>query len=289
MALAVGDPMTLPRVGFVTAVEIGAACIDTIAEMGGRLELVVTLSETTAPRKSGRVDVAAVAREHEFPLMTVAHINDAAPLEAIRESGLDWLFVVGWSQIVGPKVLATPQHGAIGAHPTLLPAGRGRAPIPWTILRGLDESGVTFFVLDEGVDSGPIIAQDRFSIAADETATTLYAKVIASHRRMMRTVWPMVVAENVQRQPQNEALATYWAKRNPEDGEIHSTITVAEADRLVRATTRPYPGAFVQTPTGRTTIWAGQMERPPLATRSLVVELVDGKFWGTDFETREPG
>ena len=119
--------MKVPRVGFVTAVEIGTACIEGIARIGGQLKLVVTLSEDTDPAKSGRADVAAVARAHEIPLVTVAHINDADALLAIQGADLDWLFVIGWSQIVGPGVLSSPRRGAIGAHPTLLPAGRGRS------------------------------------------------------------------------------------------------------------------------------------------------------------------
>ena len=249
--------------------------------------LVITLAEDIDPTKSGRADVAAFAQAHNFPLVTVAHINDADALLAIQGADLDWLFVIGWSQIVGPGVLSSPRRGAIGAHPTLLPAGRGRAPIPWTILKGLDESGVTFFIMDEGVDTGPVIGQDRFRIDSDETATTLYAKVVASHQRMIRAVWPMIVADIVEGRPQNAAHASDWPKRTPADGEIDSTMTVAHADRLVRATTRPYPGAFITAATGRIIIWAGQTERPFPSTQSLPIELVDGTFWAVDYEIDE--
>jgi len=279
--------MKTPRVGFVTAVEIGTACIDAIAHLGGHLDLVVTLAEDTDPAKSGRADVAAVAGAYDFPLVTVAHINDPGALMAIQQADLDWLFVIGWSQIVGPDVLSSPKRGAIGAHPTLLPKGRGRAPIPWTILKGLEESGVTFFIMDEGVDTGMIIGQDRFNVDADETATTLYAKVIDSHRRLIRRVWEMILADEVRGEPQDDAYATIWPKRTPADGEIHATMTVAEASRLVRATTRPYPGAFIKGPTGRITIWAGQTEQRPATTSSLPVELGDGTFWATDYESRD--
>lgn len=273
------------RIGFVTAVEIGAACIDTIAELGGWLELVVTLDDATDPSKSGRADIAALANDLGFASTKVSHINARQAIAAVEAARLDWLFVIGWSQIVGPEMFATLARGAIGAHPTLLPTGRGRAPIPWTILKGLAETGVTFFVMDEGVDTGPIVAQDHFAVAPDETATTLYAKVTQSHRRVMRDLWPRLLAGDVTAQPQDDSLASYWPKRTPEDGEIRAAMTLVEVDRLVRATTRPYPGAFISAPGGRTTIWAGHTEKP--ATPALAIELTDGTYWATDYEARD--
>jgi len=147
------------------------------------------------------------------------------------------------------------RQGAIGMHPTLLPQGRGRAAIPWAILKGLDRTGVTMFKLDAGVDSGPVIAQREVAIGPRETATTLYARVEAAHRDLMRVAWANLSAGRVTLTPQDESLATYWPGRMPEDGRLLPTMTVAEADRLVRAVTEPYPGAFIDGPDGRLRVW----------------------------------
>ena len=100
-------------------------------------------------------------------------------------------------------------------HPTLLPQGRGRAAIPWAILKALPETGVTLFQLDEGVDTGPIIAQKVLPIAANETATTLYERVADAHRSLIGQVWPNLPSGNVQRRIQDESQATIWPGRTP--------------------------------------------------------------------------
>jgi methionyl-tRNA formyltransferase len=165
---------------------------------------------------------------------------------------LDWLFIIGWSQVAHEEVLSAPAKGAIGMHPTLLPVGRGRAAIPWAILQGLDVTGVTMFQLDGGVDTGPIIAQKTIPLTADSDAGQLYEAVDRAHVELMREIFPKLCEGSLDPQPQDDGLATEWPVRSPEDGEIRTDRSVADAERLVRATTRPYPGAFF-----------GSARRPP--------------------------
>ncbi len=154
------------------------------------------------------------------------------------------------------------------------------------ILKGLEESAVTMFQLDEGVDSGPILYQAGFSVAPDETATTLYSKVSDAHRTAIREVWPGLEAGILEPIPQDESRATYWKGRTPDDGEIRETMRVVEVDRLVRATTRPYPGAFVERANGRLRIWAGRPASADPYPAAGVVRLgfADGEYDVTDAE-----
>ena len=142
------------KFGFVTCVELGLSCMEEIYAAGGELDLAITLHDDRAINKSGRVYLDDFCGARGIDLVKVRHINDSEAIEAIRSREIDWLFIIGWSQIAGPQVLAAPTHGVHGIHPTLLPEGRGRAPIPWAILKGLKETGVTLFKLDEGVDTG---------------------------------------------------------------------------------------------------------------------------------------
>ena len=270
------------RVGFVTAVEIGAACIREIEALGGPLDLIMTLREDTDPSKSGRADVASLAEGMNVPLVRVRSINDDDAVGALRAADLDWLFIIGWSQIASERVLAVPRLGALGAHPTLLPEGRGRAPIPWTILKGLTESGVTLFVLDDGVDTGPVVEQVKYPVAPNETALSLYAKAEAAHRELIRRVWPHVTSGSITALPQEDANATYWPTRRPSDGKIVRSMTVESVDRLVRAVTRPYPGAFVKTPASTIRVWRGSMDDPHEAD-ALAINCADGIFWATEY------
>jgi methionyl-tRNA formyltransferase len=259
--------------------------MEEIYAAGGQLDLVLTLHDDKARKKSGRIRPDAFCKLNGIPLVKIGHINDAEAGIAIRAHKLDWLFIIGWSQIAGEDVLRAPHRGALGMHPTLLPEGRGRAAIPWAILKGLPRTGVTLFRLDPGVDTGPIAAQVEIPIAPDETATSLYQRVSEAHRRLLREAWPGLTNDTVRFIPQDESLATYWPGRTPEDGRILPDMTVGEVDRLVRATTRPYPGAFIEEGGVATRIWRGRIagrEPPPSGARRVV--LADGAYDALEWE-----
>lgn len=247
------------RIGFVTCVQLGLHCLEAVAARGGRFEVVVTLPGESARAKSGRVDVDEFCARTGTSLLKVANINDEQAMARLREARLDWLLIIGWSQIARGPLLAIPRLGTLGMHPTLLPEGRGRASIPWAILKGLPETGVTLFKLDEGTDSGPIAAQRRIPIAPDEDATTLYRKVAETHADMLVEAWPALLRGDVEFREQDHSRATVWPGRKPEDGRLRLDMTAADAERLVRAVTRPYPGAFLDTTDGRIRVWKAEI------------------------------
>lgn len=227
-----------------------------IYDSGGELALSLTLRDEMSRTKSGRVYLDDFCESRNVPLVKVGHVNDEAAIAAVRDARIDWLFIVGWSQIAGPAMLRTPSRGVLGMHPTLLPQGRGRAAIPWAILRGLPNTGVTLFKLDEGVDNGPILAQRGVAIEERETATTLYAKIDRAHAELLHENWSAIVHDRVTMQAQDERLATLWPGRMPEDGRLTADMGVADAERLIRAVTHPYPGAFIDEHGLRIRIWA---------------------------------
>lgn len=193
-------------------------------------------------------------------LFKINHINDKEVLEAIKQYEIDWLFIIGWSQIAGEPVLETPTYGCIGMHPTLLPEGRGRAAIPWAILKGLDKTGVTMFRLDAGVDTGDIIGQGVIDMDETTTATELYEKVDEMHIRLIRDYWKDIVNNTVELKKQDDSIATEWPGRKPADGEIFESMTMQEAERLVRAVTHPYPGAFYIKNGKKVIIWKAKVQ-----------------------------
>lgn len=258
------------KLGFVTCVQLGLSCMQAIYQSGGALSLAMTLPDDRALAKSGRVFLDDFCAEYQIPLIKSPHVNNAAVIEAIRAAAIDWLFIIGWSQIAGPELLAAPKQGVLGMHPTLLPQGRGRAAIPWAILKKLDKTGVTLFKLDQGVDTGPIAAQQIIPLAADETATTLYARVDQAHVQIMKDFIPKLLAHQITLLPQDETLATEWPGRRPEDGQIDPTGSVWEAERLVRAVTRPYPGAFYFEDGKKVVVWQATVsETQPLEGKFL--------------------
>ncbi len=246
------------KIGFVTCVQLGLSCIEEIYKIGGKLDLLITLKDEQAKDKSGRIYLDDIAKKHNVDLLKVKNINNNIAIETIKKHELDWLFIIGWSQIAKKDVLNTPKKGCIGMHPTLLPEGRGRAAIPWAIIKKLDKTGVTMFKLDEGVDTGDIILQGEIPLHPSITATELYSKVNEMHVELIRRSWNDIVLDKLKLIPQDNSKATEWLGRTPSDGEIFPTMTMDEAETLVRATTHPYPGAFYIKKDKKTIVWSAE-------------------------------
>lgn len=276
------------RVAFATCVQLGLSCMEEIYNVGGSLELLITLLDSQSPNKSGRVYLDDFAGAHGIPLLKSRNINDDEVITQLKESRIDWLFIIGWSQIARETLLSTPKLGCIGMHPTLLPIGRGRAAIPWAILKGLDRTGVTMFKLDEGVDTGPVIGQEVIPIGPKETATTLYDKVNRAHVSLISRYWLPIVRNEITLTPQNDSEATQWPGREPEDGEIFGDMTMAEAERLVRAVTKPYPGGFYREKDRILRIWSAEAtDCIDEKDSGLAIELRDGYLIPIDFELEQ--
>jgi methionyl-tRNA formyltransferase len=225
------------------------------------------------------------------PRTKFRNVNDPDAVAAISAASLDWLFIIGWSQIARPPVLNATRLGVLGMHPSLLPIGRGRAAVPWAIILGLAETGVTLFKMDEGVDTGPIIAQIRLPLGERETASSLYRRVDDAHRSLMAQVWPKLASGELQPVPQDPARATVWEARTPAQGRLTDGMSIEEADRLVRAVTRPYPGAFIDIGDRRLRVWAAHPARgnsrptpvsgstfPSLPFKDGTLEVDDGEW-----------
>jgi len=255
------------RIGFVTCVQLGLSCMEALYEAGGQLSFAMTLEDDQAVNKSGRVYLDDFCAERDIPLLKSRHVNNQDVIDAIGEYQLDWLFIIGWSQIASSQVLNAPKRGVLGMHPTLLPTGRGRAAIPWAILKGLDKTGVTLFKLDAGVDTGPIVDQVEIPLSTSTDAGMLYDLVDEAHVALMKKVVPALMADELVLREQDDRLATEWPGRKPEDGKINLSGSVYEAERLVRAVTRPYPGAFVELDGKRFVLW-----------RAEILNVDDGSF-----------
>jgi methionyl-tRNA formyltransferase len=262
--------------------------MEEIYKCGGKLDAVMTLPDDRARAKSGRVYLDDFCAATGVPLAKFANINDLAAVSWIQQMKLDWLLIIGWSQIARSELLAAVERGAIGMHPTLLPEGRGRSAIPWTILKGLSVTGVSMFQLDEGVDSGPLLGQRRVSVAERETATTLYRKVERAHRGLIRDTWPALVSDQITLVPQDDSLATVWPGRTPADGRLYPSMSVLEADRLIRAVTRPYPGAFFDVGRKRLRIWNATPAAFASARETgVILQFADGELIALDVEEEE--
>jgi methionyl-tRNA formyltransferase len=229
-----------------------------IYDAGGELVFAMTLPDDKAVNKSGRVYIDDFCHIRNINLLKISHINNPEVLQAIKLSGIDWLFIIGWSQIASIDILSAPKMGVLGMHPTLLPVGRGRAAIPWAILNGLEKTGVSLFKMDAGVDTGPVVAQFEIPLSPVTTATDLYSRVDAAHVELIHKTIPLLLSNKLNLVIQDESKATFWPGRKPEDGEINLNGSVFDAEKLIRAVTRPYPGAFYYEEKIKRIVWSAK-------------------------------
>lgn len=281
----------MPRaaiVGAVHSTEVAAKAV--IDAPDWDLQAVVSLPAELAHRHSDYCDLSSLCEEAGARFVETSQINDAATLEQIRECDLDLLLVIGWSQLCGPEFRQILPGRTLGYHPAALPRLRGRAAIPWTILSGDPITAGTIFHLADGADTGDIVAQKFFHLGERETAKSLYEK----HMRALERLVPETLAlagdcsGAIVGSPQDDAYATYGARRTPEDGRIDWTARVDDIDRLVRAVGEPYPGAFAMLGDARLIVHeavphsgAGKYAATPgqivaIDGTSLLVRTVDG-------------
>lgn len=280
---------------FIGGVDVSEACLRALCEAGTLPALALGYTERRSGA-SGFRDLGPLAAEFAFDLVRTDDVNEPDLVARVARLQPQVIFVIGWSQLVKRELLTVPPGDCVGIHPTDLPLGRGRAPIPWTILKQLDRTASTMFFLTEGVDDGDIIGKVAIDLDPRETATSLYAKHRAAHVELVRTHAAALLAGHAARQPQDHSQATYWEARRPEDGRIDPTLGVAEVDRLVRAVTHPFPGAFLdgQVPGSRLIVWAGETVPSTGASpgeivrsdRGLVLQCADAGLLLTDVEER---
>jgi len=135
--------------------------------------------------------------------------------------------------------------GVIGYHPASLPGNRGRHPIIWALVLGLKQSSSTFFFMDEGADSGDILSQVDFNIAAKDTARTIYDKLSGIARNQVKEFIKELKTGRTQRIQQDESESAYRRKRVKEDGKIDFRMSSDAICNLVRGLTHPYCGAHI--------------------------------------------
>jgi methionyl-tRNA formyltransferase len=207
------------------------------------------------PRPAGRAQVLTatpiVDAAHELAVrnvLTPERLRAPASVAAVLALSPGLLVLADYGQIVPGALLGLP-HGALNLHPSLLPRYRGATPIQAAILAGDGETGVTLMLMDEGLDTGPVLAQTRHHLDGTETAIVLEDALASEAGELLDVaLGPWLRGETrVMAQPAVGATSTRSFRR--EDGRLDPTRTAVELERQVRALV-PWPGSFVETPSG---------------------------------------
>jgi methionyl-tRNA formyltransferase len=180
--------------------------------------------------------VKSLAAELHLPVFQPERIRDEAAQDRIREVGPDVMVVVAYGQILPASLLEAPRLGTLNVHASLLPRHRGPAPIEWAILSGDTETGITIMQMDAGVDTGPILTQERVAIAADESAGRLEGTLAALGGRLLVRSLGDYAADRIRPFPQPAEGVTRAPRLTSEDGRLDpATMSAEEMDRRVRA------------------------------------------------------
>lgn len=228
----------------IGSVDSSKVVLEEMIRLNFPVDLVFSLDEKYSKNVSGYEPLHELAEAHHIPFRKFKNINEDPYVKEITDHHPDYIFVVGLSQLIKPEIIHAARIGTIGFHPTPLPKFRGRAALVWQVLLGIRETKCSLFFIDEGMDSGDIVAQEAYVIEDSDYAIDVQEKSNEALHRMIHRVLPQMLDGTVTSDKQNEEEATYLLKRTPEDGRIDWQEPVEAIQRLIRAVSKPYPGAF---------------------------------------------
>ncbi len=204
---------------------------------------------TQPDRASGRgrelkpPPVKVLAGELNLPIIQPEKLREAT--EQLKIWNPDVIVVAAFGQILKKEVLDLPKFGCINVHASLLPRWRGAAPINAAILAGDEETGVTIMKMDEGLDTGPMLAKKSIRLTPDDTAGSVFQTLSTLGAELLIETLPKMIDGSVTPQPQPEEGATYAPMLKKEDGKLNFNHSIYEIERRVRAM-NPWPSAWFE-------------------------------------------
>lgn len=233
---------------------IGCVGIDALLRNGYKIAAVFTHRDD--PNEQVWFNsVAELAASRGIRVFAPDDINHPLWAKKIKELGPDIIFSFYYRNLIKQPILDIPPAGCLNLHGSLLPKYRGRCPINWVLINGEKQTGVTLHYMTPRPDDGDIVCQKEVTIADQDTSRSLHQKAAEAASVMLDEILPRIKEGTVPRTPQDHSQATYYGGRRAEDGEIDWTASAREVRNLVRAVTRPYPGAFTYIANEKCLFW----------------------------------
>lgn len=241
------------RIVYIGSVIFSAKALKKLISIGA--EVVGVVTKNASAFNSDFFDLSSLAQTNEIAFHYTTNINSIETISWIKQLNPDIIFCFGWSNLIKKEVLEISRLGVIGFHPTLLPYNKGRHPLIWAKILGLDKTGSTFFFMDEGADSGDILSQEEFGINFEDDANVLYNKMIDTALNQIDDFHLKLKKGTFLKMPQNKDVGNNWRKRNMKDGLIDFRLNSLVICNLVRALTKPYVGAHIEYHNENVTVW----------------------------------
>lgn len=244
------------RIIFIGTPEFAVPSLRRLAESGYEISAVITQPDRPAGRgrKTRSSPVKEAALEMGLAVLQPPTLRHQAETQRISDLQPEAMVAVAYGQILRPDFLAIAPRGVINVHPSLLPKYRGASPIQSAILAGDDVTGVTIMLMDAGMDSGPILAQETAVIDATDTGGSLSARLADHGAQLLATTLFAWMGGRIPAMPQDDALATVTRTLNKDDGRIDWTRSAAQIERQIRAYD-PWPGSYTSLGGDAVFIW----------------------------------
>lgn len=268
-----------PRIAIAGSVNSSARVLRKLIDYEMNVQWVLGLDRAFSKKVSGFNDLKPIADSASLNFNYFQKLNDDWILQGIKNREIDLLFVVGLSQLVEKKLLNAPRVCCIGYHPTELPKGRGRAAIAWIIM-GKVNAAASFFILDEGTDSGPIIIQKPTKLNCSEYPQEVIDKIMVSIDEGMKELLPLIKGGKLPYKVQDESQASYLGKRAPSDGYIEWDLPAEDIHLLIRAVSHPLPGAITFLGNTEIKIWRSKVWSSEyiVGVPGRIVKLLENSF-----------
>jgi len=254
------------------------ACPSLLALTGKNHEVVSVVTQPDRPKGRGRAlspsPVKEVALSLGLPILQPENPKVESFIEEVRRLKPELIVVVAYGHILKKEILEIPSRGCVNLHPSLLPKLRGPAPIPWAIIRGEKETGVTTFFLNERMDAGEIILQKTTPIGEEEDAGELSARLAKMGAELLAETLDLIEKGRAPRTIQEESQVTYAPKLRKEDSILDWKNGARELANLIRGLS-PEPGAYTFFREEPLKILKGKVETvfPPSFTPGVIIKV----------------
>ena len=235
---------------------------------------------------SGYHSFESLSTKYKIPIYypNTYSLNDPKDLDFFKKNSFDLLIVAGWQRLIPNEILETLSLFGLGLHGSseLLPKGRGRSPVNWSLIENKSQFILHLFILKPNADDGDVIEYEKFQITNWDDCRTLYYKISISATNMLQKTIPLIFSNSLVRHKQT-GEASYYPKRTPEDGKINWNLSSSDIYNLIRAVTKPYPGAFTFSDSKKILIWKSKPFDDLLKFENFSVGQVIDKFSNGDF------
>lgn len=234
--------MTHPlRIIYAGTPDFSVAALRALIESGHEVIAVYTQPDRPAGRGRGLTisPVKAEAQLHDIPVYQPESLKDEAAQQQLQALKADLMVVTAYGLLLPPQVLQAPRLGCINIHASLLPRWRGAAPIQRAILAGDKKTGITIMQMDEGLDTGDMLAVAEVDIAADDTGASLHDKLMTLGAQTLMSTLPAIAMQTegqpLRRTKQDDAQACYASKLSKSEAKIDWSQAAQQIERAIRA------------------------------------------------------